>query len=70
MYRLKHQQRPPQIPATVPRDPLIQALNFLPPFLAPNLLQHLANLYFRRRSNPHQQRATPNGCDDIARRIR
>jgi hypothetical protein len=70
MHRLIHQQRLPQIPPTIPRNPAIQPLHFLPPLLLPGTPQRPANLLLARRRNPHQQRPTPYRRNNIARRIR
>jgi hypothetical protein len=69
MHRLKHQQRLPQIPPAVPRDPLVQALHLLPPLLLAHRLEHAANLRLCRRRNPHQQCPTPDRRNDVARRV-
>jgi hypothetical protein len=70
MNRFEHQQGFSQIPSTIPRDPLVQALHLLPSLLFAHILQHTADLRLRRRSNPHEQRSTPNRRNDITRRIR
>lgn len=70
MHRLKHQQRPPQIPPTLPRNPLIQPRHNAPPLLPPRLCQNFADIDLSRRRNPHQQRPRPDRRNDIRRTIR
>lgn len=70
MHRLVHQQRPPQIPSTVPRDSTFQPSSTLQPFFFTDKLQHALNLLHRRRRNTNQQTSTPDGRDDIAGAVR
>jgi hypothetical protein len=70
MHTLKNQQRPPQIPPTLLRNPLIQPLIQLPTLLLPTLLQHITNLPLRRRRHPNKQRPAPNRRNNIRRTIR
>ena len=69
MNRLKHQQRLPQIPPTLLRDPAIQTLHLLPLFLLPRRTQRPTNLILGRRRNPHQQRPTPYRRNNVTRRV-
>jgi hypothetical protein len=61
MNRFEHQQGFSQIPSTIPRDPLVQALHLLPSLLFAHILQHTADLRLRRRSNPHEQNQSQIG---------
>lgn len=70
MYRLEHQQRPPQIPTAFLRNPLIQPLILLPPLLPARHLQCLDHILLLRRRHPDQQRPTPNRRNDVARALR
>ena len=68
--RLKHQQRSPQIPSALPRNPLIQTLHNPPPLLLPHLRQYSFNILLRWCRHSHQQCPTPDRCNDPPRRIR
>jgi len=70
MHRLKHQQRPPQIPPALLRNPRIQLLGHRPPLFPRAPLQHLTDLYLRGRRNSYQQRPAPNRCNNIRRAVR
>jgi hypothetical protein len=70
MHRFIHQQRPPQIPATLLRDADIQLLRHGPTLLLCTPLQYITNLDLRRRRYPNQQCSTPNRRNDIRRTVR
>lgn len=69
MHCLKHQQCFSQISPTFPCDSLVQALDFLPSFLITDFAQNSTNLSLRWCCNSNKQRPTPNGRNDIARRV-